>query len=180
MVQSSSTTPDRGVEWWNRTYRRFEVADLWTTPPGPGWSRVVQPGPGWSTRSPAGSGPPCGQTARRTRQGRLRDRTAASLAARSAACGADRSGSQGGAAHPRAGGQWTTLDHPPTWSKVVQCGPCGPGSAVCEGGSPSSRSDVQTTRKAISRRLAEFGPVRQGIPIDLLGGPPPGLASRES
>ena len=125
MVQSSSTTPDRAAKRCNRTYRRFEVADLWTTPPGPGWSRVVQPGPGWSSRAsrgPAGSGPPCGQTARRTRQGRLRDRTAASLAARSAACGADRSGSQGGAAHPRAGGQWTTLDHPPPgprWSSVV-------------------------------------------------------------
>ena len=135
MVQSSSTTPDGATKWRNRTFRRFEVADLWTTPPGPVWSslvqcgpgwssraRVVQPGPGWSSRSPAGSGPPCGQTARRTRQGRLRDRTAASLAARSAACGADRSGSQGGAAHPRAGGHWTTLDHPPPgprWSSVV-------------------------------------------------------------
>ena len=51
LVQSSSTTPDGAAKWRNRTYRRFQVADLWTTPPGPRWSRVVQPGPVWSSRS---------------------------------------------------------------------------------------------------------------------------------
>ena len=35
VVQSSSTTPDGAAKWRNRTFRRFEVADLWTTPPGP-------------------------------------------------------------------------------------------------------------------------------------------------
>ena len=81
------------------------------------------------------------------------------------ACGADRSGSPGVAWRiPRLAGSgpgWTT----PHWSKVVQGGPGwsrvvqgGPGSAVWEGGSPSSPSDVQTTRKTIPRRLAEYGP----------------------
>ena len=42
VVQSSSTTPDGAAKWRNRTFRRFEVADLWTTPPGPVWSSLVQ------------------------------------------------------------------------------------------------------------------------------------------
>ena len=33
----------------NRTYRRFRAGGLWTTPPGPRWSSLVQGGPGWST-----------------------------------------------------------------------------------------------------------------------------------
>ena len=39
VVQSSSTTPDGAAKWRNRTCRRFQLADLWTTPPGPAWSR---------------------------------------------------------------------------------------------------------------------------------------------
>ena len=149
----------------------------------PPWSKVVQGGPAWSRVVQSES----------SRVGPSLRADSAAHSARQAA-GSNRgelSGTQRGMRRrsqrvsERRGASpgWRALDHagpPPTWSKVVQCGPCGPGSAVCEGGSPSSRSDVQTTRKAISRRLAEFGPVRQGIPIDLLGGPPPGLASRES
>ena len=40
VVQSNSTTSDGAAKWRNRTFRRFEVADLWTIPPGPGWSRL--------------------------------------------------------------------------------------------------------------------------------------------
>ena len=162
VVQSSSTTPDGAAKWRNRTYRRFQVADLWTTPPGPRWSRVVQPGPGWSSRSsrgPARPSSPSGQTQRRAERGRQRDRTATVSTVRSGMRRRSQRVSRGGAAHPQAGGQWTRLDHPslvqggPGWSRVVQGGP---GSAVWEGPSPSSRSGAQSTRNAIPRRLAEY------------------------
>ena len=142
-----------------------------TTMDHPPWSKVVQGGPAWSRVVQSES----------SRVGPSLRADSAAHSARQAA-GSNRgelSGTQRGMRRrsqrvsERRGASpgWRALDHagpPPTWSKVVQCGPCGPGSAVCEGGSPSSRSDVQTTRKAISRRLAEFGPVRQGISIDLL------------
>ena len=162
MVQSSSTIPDGAAKWRNRTYRRFQVADLWTTPPGPRWSRVVQGSPGWSSRSPLRAEPPCGETERCAQRGRQRDRTAASSKGPHRHAAPNAAGPRGGAAHPGAGGQWTRLDHPslvqggPRWSRVVQGGP---GSAVWEGPSPSSRSGAQSTRNAIPRRLAEYGPV---------------------
>jgi hypothetical protein len=128
VVQSSSTTPDGAVKRCNRTCRRFEVADLWTTPPGPRWSRVVQPGPGWSSRSsrgPAGPSSPSGQTQRRAERGRQRDRTATVSTVRSGMRRRSHRVPRGGVAHPQAGGQWTRLDHPslvqggPGWSRVV-------------------------------------------------------------
>ena len=126
VVQSNSTTPDGAAKWRNRTYRRFQVADLWTTPPGPGWSRVVQPGPGWSSRGPVGSAPPCGQTERCAQQGRQRDRTAASsngpqrhVAPIAAGLQGRRGVSPGWRAVDQAGPPLTG----PRWSRVVQGGP---------------------------------------------------------
>jgi len=172
VVQSSSTTPDGAAKWRNRTFRRFEVADLWTTPPGPGWSRVVQPGPGWSSRGPVGSGPPAGrQNGALSKAGSgIEPRRAQTV--RSGMRRRSQRVSRGGAAHPQAGGQWTRLDHPslvqggPGWSRVVQGGP---GSAVWEGPSPSSRSGAQSTHRTIPRRLAEYGPVRHACSPDSAG-----------
>ena len=178
MVQSSSTIPDGAAKWRNRTFKRFEVADLWTTPPGPRWSRVVQPGPGWSSRGPVGSGPPAGrQNGALSKAGSgIEPRRAQTV--RSGMRRRSQRVSRGGAAHPQAGGQWTRLDHPslvqggPGWSRVVQGGP---GSAVWEGPSPSSRSGAQSTRNAIPRRLTErMGRCGMHAARTQLGGPPPG------
>ena len=116
VVQSSSTTPDGAAKWRNRTYRRFQVADLWTTPPGPRWSRVVQPGPGWSRRSSRSTlraEPSCGETERRAQRGRQRDRTAASSTVRKRHAAPNAAGPRGGAAHPGARGlknkSWGTV-----------------------------------------------------------------------
>ena len=52
VVQWSSgpaTSEDGAATVRNRTYRRFRVGGLWTTPPGPRWSSLVQGGPAWST-----------------------------------------------------------------------------------------------------------------------------------
>jgi len=135
VVQSSSTTPDGAAKWRNRTYRRFQVADLWTTPPGPRWSRVVQPGPGWSSRGPVGSGPPAGrQNGALSKAGSgIEPRRAQTV--RSGMRRRSQRVSRGGAAYPQAGGQWTRLDHPslvqggPGWSRVVQAARCGRGPA---------------------------------------------------
>ena len=119
MVQSSSTTLDGAAKWRNRTFRRFQVADLWTTPPGPVWSRGVQPGPGWSSRGPVGSGPPAGrQNGALSKAGSgIEPRRAQTV--RSGMRRRSQRVSKGGVAHPQAGGQWTRLDHP----SLVQGGP---------------------------------------------------------
>ena len=132
MVQSSSTTPDGAVKWRNRTFRRFEVADLWTTPPGPGWSRVVQGGPGWSSRSPLRAEPPCGETERRAQRGRQRDRTAASSNGPQWHVAPIAVGLQGWRG---ASPGWWAVDQAgppligPGWSRVVQAARCGRGPA---------------------------------------------------
>ena len=126
MVQSSSTTPDGGVEWRNRTYRRFGLVELWTTPPGPRWSRVVQGGPVGVQSGSSRVGPPCGQTERCAQQGRQRDRTAASsngpqrhAAPIAAGLQGRRGASPGWRAVDQAGPPLTG----PRWSRVVQGGP---------------------------------------------------------
>ncbi len=173
MVQSSSTTSDGAVKWRNRTFRRFGLGELWTTPPGPRWSRVVQPGPVWSSRSSRAELPQRADAAARS------ERQAAGLNRN------ELNGPQRHAAPIAAGPQgrrgaspgWRAVDQAgppltgPTWSNVVQGGP---GSAVWEGPSPSSRSSAQSTRNAIPRRLAEYGPGGMHAARTQLGGPPPG------
>ena len=174
MVQSSSTTPDGAAKWRNRTFRRFEVADLWTTPPGPGWSRVVQPGPGWSSRSSLRAEPPCGETERRAQRGRQRDRTAASSTVCKRHAAPNAAGPSGGAAHPGAGGQWTRLDHPslvqggPGWSRVVQAARCGRGPAH----HPGAVRNRRTGRFRVD--WPSMGRCGMHAARTQLGGPPPG------
>ena len=177
MVQSSSTTPDGAAKWRNRTYRRFQVADLWTTPPGPVWSRVVQPGPGWSSRGPVGSGPPAGR-----QNGALSEAGSGiepRQAQRSASGMRRRTQRVPGAARripglAGSGPGWTT----PHWSKVVQGGPgwsrvvqtarCGRG--------PAHHPGAVRNRRAMRFRVDWPTTGRCGMHAarTQLGGPPPG------
>eukprot|EP01043_Picozoa_sp_COSAG02_P011302 COSAG02_NODE_415_length_22762_cov_133.681816_1_plen_223_part_00 len=182
MVQSSSTTPDGAAKWRNRTYRRFQVADLWTTPPGPRWSRVVQPGPGWSSRSTLRAEPSCGETERRAQRGRQRDRTAASSTVRS---GMWRRTQQVPGAARRipglvgSGPGWTT----PHWSRVVQPGPAWARvvQAARRGRAQPIHPGAVRNRRARRFRVDWPSAGRRGLHAawTQLCGPPPGSPIRE-
>ena len=184
MVQSSSTIPDGAAKWRNRTYRRFQVADLWTTPPGPRWSSLVQCGPGWSSLVQGG---PVGvqsgraplradRTVRSARQAAGSNR--GELKRSAAACGADRSGSPGVARRiPRLAGSgpgWTTphwskvVQGGPGWSRVVQAARCGRGPAH----HPGAVRNRRTGRFRVD--WPSMGRCGMHAARTQLGGPPPG------